>query len=80
MPFFRNCADARNDENGSPRVSSFGEDLREISDRCAALPNLDLRTPEEIIGFDEHGLPAGRDRCPALIAALTTRARARLSV
>jgi antitoxin VapB len=31
--------------------------LREISDRCAALPLLDPRTPDEIIGYDEFGIP-----------------------
>lgn len=33
------------------------EELRAISDRCSALPDRDKRSPEEIIGFDEHGLP-----------------------
>ena len=33
------------------------EELRAISDRCSALPDYDKRSPEEIIGFDEHGLP-----------------------
>jgi hypothetical protein len=32
--------------------------LRRISDRCAALLDLDKRNPDEIIGVDEHGLPA----------------------
>jgi antitoxin VapB len=45
-------------ETGRARVSGLGEDLRAISDRCAALPDLDLRSPEEIMGFDEHGLPS----------------------
>jgi antitoxin VapB len=31
--------------------------LREIARECAALPVLDPRTPDEIIGYDEHGLP-----------------------
>jgi len=31
--------------------------LLEIGERCAALPDLDRRTPDEIIGYDEHGLP-----------------------
>lgn len=44
-------------ETGQARVSGLGEHLRAISDRCGALPGLDLRTPEEIMGFDEHGLP-----------------------
>jgi hypothetical protein len=33
------------------------DELTAISDRCADLPNYDTRTPEEIIGFDEHGIP-----------------------
>jgi hypothetical protein len=28
-----------------------------ISDHCAALPVYDARTPEEIIGYDEFGVP-----------------------
>ncbi|MBI4909611.1 MAG: type II toxin-antitoxin system VapB family antitoxin [Acidobacteria bacterium] len=44
-------------ETGRRRVSGLAEDLRAISDRCAALPDIDTRSPEEIIGFDEHGLP-----------------------
>ena len=32
-------------------------ELRAISDRCAALPDYDTRTCEEIVGFDEHGIP-----------------------
>jgi plasmid stability protein len=34
------------------------EALKEISRQCAALPDLDQRSPEEIIGYDERGLPA----------------------
>jgi antitoxin VapB len=33
------------------------EDLAEIRLRCSSLPVLDHRTAEEIIGYDEHGLP-----------------------
>jgi antitoxin VapB len=33
------------------------ERLREISDDFRSLPVLDLRTPDEIIGYDESGLP-----------------------
>lgn len=32
-------------------------DLNEILDRMDALPVLDLRRPEEIIGYDAKGLP-----------------------
>jgi antitoxin VapB len=38
----------------APRLT---EELRAIGDRCAALPDYDKRSPEEIIGFDERGLP-----------------------
>ena len=30
-----------------------------IGKECAALPVLDHRTPEEVLGYDEHGLPGG---------------------
>jgi antitoxin VapB len=44
-------------ESGRGSPVQLQEELRAISDRCANLPDLDRRTPEEIIGFDEHGLP-----------------------
>ena len=31
--------------------------VREISDHFMSLPVLDPRTPDEILGYDEHGLP-----------------------
>lgn len=31
--------------------------LRRIQDEIAALPILDPRTPNEILGYDEYGLP-----------------------
>ena len=34
------------------------DELKRISDCCTALPDRDKRSPDEIIGFDEHGLPA----------------------
>jgi antitoxin VapB len=33
------------------------EDLSAIARRTAALPRLDNRSPDEIIGYDENGLP-----------------------
>ncbi len=33
------------------------EKMLEISDRCAARPVLDSRSDDEIIGYDERGLP-----------------------
>jgi len=32
-------------------------DIDAIFDRLAQMPVLDARTPEEIIGYDEHGVP-----------------------
>jgi antitoxin VapB len=33
------------------------EQLRDILHRVDQLPVLDSRTPDEIVGYDEHGLP-----------------------
>jgi antitoxin VapB len=43
------------------RAGSRADRMRlyeEIAARGAALPDLDDRTPDEIIGYDENGLPA----------------------
>ena len=34
----------------------LADEILEIGQRCAALPDQDLRTSDEIIGYDEHGL------------------------
>jgi len=36
---------------------SLAEELLEIAKRCAALPDQDARTADEILGYDERGLP-----------------------
>ncbi len=42
----------------SPKwVPQLADELDEIAKRCAAMPVLDQRTPEEILGSDDHGLP-----------------------
>lgn len=33
------------------------ERLLDLARRCARLPELDPRSPDEIIGYDENGLP-----------------------
>lgn len=38
------------------RARTLREDLREIGGRCAALPTLDDRPADEILGYDEHGV------------------------
>lgn len=40
-----------------PGRRRLADDLDEIAKRCAALPVFDDRTPDEILGYDEHGLP-----------------------
>ena len=36
---------------------SLADQLDEIALHCAALPVRDTRSPEDILGYDEHGLP-----------------------
>lgn len=36
---------------------SLAEELVRIGQECAALPVVDERTPDEILGYDEDGLP-----------------------
>ncbi len=36
---------------------SLKDEIMAISRRCAALPRRTGRTADEIIGYDEHGLP-----------------------
>lgn len=33
------------------------DELEEIAEHCASLPVFDERTAEEILGYDDHGLP-----------------------
>ncbi len=35
----------------------LADELNEIAVRCAALPLLDDRSEDEILGYDEHGIP-----------------------
>ncbi len=44
-------------EEGRRTVPRLKEQLLEIGARCSALPDLDKRSAEEIIGYDEAGLP-----------------------
>ena len=39
------------------RARSLAERLDEFALHCASLPNYDTRTPEEIVGYDEYGVP-----------------------
>ena len=42
---------------GRPKRRRLREELREIAERCVRLPTLDARTPDDIIGYDEQGVP-----------------------
>ena len=41
---------------GRKTAPSVREAILEVSERCAALPDLDPRTPEEILGYDQRGV------------------------
>lgn len=45
-------------ETGRTRASSLREELAAIRQRCVALPRLDDRSAEQILGYDHNGLPA----------------------
>jgi len=45
-------------ETGRRSAPSLREDLRRIRRRFSELPVLDDRSPDEILGYDENGLPA----------------------
>ena len=38
-------------------LDDFVEEVMQIGRRCAALPLLDTRSADEIIGYDENGVP-----------------------
>lgn len=42
---------------GRNRGRTLADELDEIAKRCSELPEQDSRSPEEIIGYDENGLP-----------------------
>lgn len=41
-----------------PGATSLSEELEEIALRCAALPVLNHRSEDEILGYGEEGLPS----------------------
>jgi antitoxin VapB len=44
-------------EQLAQELARLRDEIRAIAQRCAALPVLDPRSPEEILGYDSHGLP-----------------------
>lgn len=44
-------------QKGRLRTPRLRDELRAIRKRCAALPVLDERSADEILGYDQHGIP-----------------------
>ena len=44
-------------ERGRVRGPRLKDELRAIRERCADLPVLDERAPDDVIGYDDSGLP-----------------------
>jgi len=44
-------------EKSKRRKLSARDELRAVRERCRRLPVLDSRTPDEILGYDDSGLP-----------------------
>ena len=44
--------------NNSRRSQAIAAQIDDILQRVDAMPDLDTRTPDEIIGYDEDGLPS----------------------
>lgn len=44
--------------SGRAQRRPISAELAEIRARCAALPLLDARSADEILGYDQHGLPS----------------------
>ena len=42
---------------GRSRRRRLRDELREIAQRCAQLPTIDHRTDDDVLGYDERGLP-----------------------
>ena len=42
---------------GRRRLVGLADQLDDIAKRCASLPTLDNRREDDILGYDEHGLP-----------------------
>jgi antitoxin VapB len=45
-------------ERKSLSKAALLEEIRAISHHCASLPVLDTRSEDEILGYDENGIPA----------------------
>lgn len=48
---------AREQKKHPPQLLTLQDKLLRIAQECAALPLLDIRTPDEIVGYNEVGVP-----------------------
>ncbi|HEY1160904.1 MAG TPA: type II toxin-antitoxin system VapB family antitoxin [Terracidiphilus sp.] len=46
------------EERKRQNTDALLEEVRAISHHCASLPLLDTRTDDEILGYDENGIPS----------------------
>jgi antitoxin VapB len=53
-------------ERRQRRTPGLRDELRAIRERCAKLPVLDTRSPEEILGYDTTGTPCKTSGEPLL--------------
>ena len=59
LPAIRRAAEERLHRVRRERAAgSLATELLQIGKRCADLPEVDRRTPDEILGYDDHGLPS----------------------
>lgn len=52
-----NALKERLERTGKGRAAIIKDELSAIRRRCARLPVRDSRSPDEILGYDEQGLP-----------------------
>jgi antitoxin VapB len=42
---------------GRRRLTDTAREILKISERCSALPDMDPRSPDDILGYDSNGIP-----------------------
>jgi hypothetical protein len=45
------------ERKGDARRGAIAQRLNRIAEDCAAVPDVDPRSPDEIIGYDHYGVP-----------------------
>jgi antitoxin VapB len=60
-------------EEGRNLPTSLTEELLKIAERCSHLPDLDRRSPDEILGYDQHGIPGYPPNAPPIVQQTSHR-------